>query len=74
VVATEEKGCLREGYDQITISGVTYFAYKEGIIVLERQNWLTNGHRERTCEGKTDYYLVTTKSDLEFALAEFERP
>jgi len=74
VVATEEKGCLREGYDQITISGVTYFAYKEGIVVLERQNWLTEGHRERTCEGKTDYYLVTTKSDLEFALAEFERP
>ena len=74
VVATEEKGCLREGYDQITISGVTYFAYKEGIIVLERQNWLTKGHRERTCEGKTDYYIVTTKSDLEFALAEFERP
>ena len=74
VVATEDQGCLREGYDQITISGVTYFAYKEGIVVLERQNWLTEGHRERTCEGKTDYYLVTTKSDLEFALAEFERP
>ena len=74
VVATEEKGCLRKGYDKITISGVTYFAYKEGIVVLERQNWLTQGHREKTCEGKTDHYLVTTKSDLEFALAAFERP
>jgi len=74
VVATEEKGCLREGYDEIAISGFTYFAYKEGIVVLERQNWLTEGHREKTCEGKKENYVVTSKSDIDFALVEYLLP
>jgi len=74
VVATEENDCLREGYDEIKISGVTYFAYKEGVVVQERQNWLTQGHRTKTCNGEAENYLVTSKSDIDFELAKLALP
>lgn len=74
VVETEMDSISRQGYDEIMISGVTYFAYKEGIIVLERQNWQVEGYRQKTYNGKTDRYHVSTKSDLEFILTDFVKP
>lgn len=74
VVETEVDSCTRQGYDEIRISGVTYFAYKEGIVVIERQNWQVEGHRQKTCDGIVDNYHISTKSDLEFMLTEFVKP
>jgi len=74
VVETEVDSCTRSGYDEIRISGVTYFAYKEGIVIIERQNWQVEGHRTKTCDGIVDRYRISTNSDLEFMLAEFVKP
>jgi hypothetical protein len=74
VVETEMDSISRQGYDEIMISGVTYFAYKEGIIIVERQNWQVKGYRQKTSEGKTFSYQISTKSDLEFVLTKFVKP
>jgi hypothetical protein len=74
VVDTEMDSCTRQGYDEIMISGVTYFAYKEGIVIIERQNWQVEGHRTKTCDGIVDKYHISTKSDLEFMLTEYVKP
>lgn len=74
VVETEIDSCTRQGYDEITLSGVTYFAYKEGIVIIERQNWRVEGYRQKTYQGKTDNYHTFTISDLEFILTEYVKP
>ncbi len=74
VVETEVDNCSREGYDEIKISGVTYFAYKEGIVVIERQGWQVLGHRRKKCDGIVDRYQINSRSDLEFTLTRFEKP
>ena len=67
-------GCEHLGFDDINIKGLTYFAFKEGIVILERQNWTAKGHREKTCNGKTEKYLVTSQSDIDYRLTSFSRP
>ncbi|MCK4607331.1 MAG: hypothetical protein KAU35_08560 [candidate division Zixibacteria bacterium] len=66
--------CIRRGHDQIDVTGVSYFAYKEGIVVLERHNWELAGHREKVCKGETTEYLVMSQSQIEFRLVSFLKP
>ncbi|MEA3297085.1 MAG: hypothetical protein U9R56_04405 [candidate division Zixibacteria bacterium] len=66
--------CERQGFDHVDITGVTYFAYKEGIVVMERQNWTAKGYREKICNGKTENYIVTSQSNIDYRLVGFSRP
>jgi len=65
--------CIRRGYDQIDVTGVSYFAYKEGIVVLEHHNWELEGHREMVCKDKTQDYLKMSQSQIEFRLVRFSK-
>ncbi len=45
---------LISGVDRIRASGNIYFAYKEGLIVLQRERWLLDGKRLGICSEKND--------------------
>ncbi len=64
------------GYDEIKMTGVTYFAYTEGIVVIERQQWEITGHRvlHTFATGKMTDILVATKADVDYRLVSLERP
>lgn len=64
------------GYDEIKMTGVTYFAYTEGVVVIERQQWEITGHRNRitTETGEVTPLLVSTKADVDYHLVSFDRP
>lgn len=70
----QEDTCKYSGWDDIQIEGVTYFAYKEGIILQERQTWKVTGTREGICEsGKTMEFVVNTVSEIDYRLREMNR-
>jgi len=64
------------GYDEIQMTGVTYFAYTDGIVVIEKQQWEITGHRIRhtfATDEMTDI-LVRTKAEVDYRLVSLERP
>lgn len=74
-IEPHEKDSVKvQGYDNIQIEGVTYFAYTAGIILSERQSWTVDGHREKTCNEVTETYQVQTKSELDYHLVELTKP
>jgi hypothetical protein len=67
--------CTYSGWDKIDIEGVTYFAYREGVIVSERQNWTLEGHRTGFCDGGgRKRYMVRTESNVDYDLVDLQRP
>ncbi|MFH1688514.1 MAG: hypothetical protein ABIE70_13465 [bacterium] len=75
-IEPHEKDSVKyQGYDEIEITGVTYFAYTAGIILQERQSWMVDGHREKMLEdGSTETYKVQTKSELDYHLVDLVKP
>ncbi len=54
----------RGGVDRIDMKGVMYYAYKEGLTVSIRENWLMNGERIMVKEkGDSSSYLVKLEGD-----------
>jgi len=60
----------RSGIDHISTEGVMYFAYKEGLVVLQRERYILNGDRQSICD--STHEMVTSKvkaeTDVEFVL------
>jgi hypothetical protein len=58
------------GLDLITTSGVLYFAYKEGFVVLQREQWLIDRDRRKTSKGEIKQYQGKIELDIDYALKE----
>ncbi len=58
------------GVDRTRSTGKLYFAYKEGLVVLQRERWVIDGRRHRKTPNKENDYNVSVEIDVEFALTE----
>jgi hypothetical protein len=58
------------GLDRIRTTGFLYFAYKEGMIVLQREQWLIDRYRRKTHDGKTKEYKEAVELDIDYMLKE----
>jgi len=66
VYASSEDSTLLGGANRIEITGVMYFAYKEGITIVNRDRWTVDGFRKRlvaptTAGGKKDTNRLVEK-------------
>jgi hypothetical protein len=70
------------GYDHISNDGVIYHAYKEGVIVSQKEHWVIKGHRERLkldreAGKRTDeleQYVINSEANSRFELKELVVP
>ncbi len=58
----------RSGLDRIESTGRLYFAYKEGMVVLQRERWAIDRDRVKTAKDKTERYKEAIELDIEFVL------
>ncbi len=72
----KEKGYeLISGVDRITSKGHLYFAYKEGMIVVQMERWLLEGERYGSKEGKDPVNTrIMIEYDVDHWLAGVEHP
>jgi len=57
------------GVDKINTTGKLYFAYKEGLVVLQRERWVVDGTRNYvTPKGEEKHRKVAMETDVEYAL------
>jgi len=56
------------GLDRIKSTGVLYFAYKEGMVVQQRERWQIDRDRRKTYDGKTKEYQEAVEIDIDFIL------
>ncbi len=68
VEMSKEKGKMRSGMDRIQATGMIYFAFKEGMIVLQRERWVIDGIRNVVEEDKTRTYKIAVEADSDFSL------
>lgn len=68
VEADPEDTLKRAGVDHIQTTGKLYFAYKEGMVVLQRERWVVDGDRVKVIDGKQVAYQVAIEVDTEFRL------
>ena len=64
----EIEGMKRNGLDQVKSSGKIFFAYKEGIVVKQYENWNLNREVSQTKDDKTESYAVTSDFKTEYIL------
>jgi hypothetical protein len=65
---------MMEGTDFLKIRGTLYFAYKEGLVILDRQRWTSEGDRIDHVDGKTQTRRVTSEADAESVLVRVVPP
>lgn len=58
------------GVDNIKTTGKLFHAYKEGMVVLQRERWVVDGTRNVTKGGKTSHRSITMETDVDFSLSE----
>jgi hypothetical protein len=58
----------RTGLDNIKSTGKLYFAYKEGMVVLQRERWVIDRHRKLILPDKTEEFREAVELDVDFAL------
>jgi hypothetical protein len=69
--ATE--GYKEHGVNRINTTGVMYFAYKEGFVVLQKERWVMDGDRTRMhASGKNEGYQIAVEYDVVFELTDYE--
>lgn len=56
------------GIDHVTTTGLIYFAYREGIVVLQRERWIVRGDHQAIRDGEMKSYKIATETDVEFLL------
>jgi hypothetical protein len=61
------------GVNRIQITGMMYFAHKEGITVSNRDRWVIDSHGERMHEGKRKEYRTIYEGDSNLTLKEHKR-
>lgn len=62
--------------DRIEVSGVMYFAYKKGVVVLTRDHWSSEARRQSSCKdtGQPVNMTVIRDRDVEYRLTELQLP
>ena len=74
----EDKEQVR-GVERINTNGIIYFAYKEGITILQREHLIIDGDytrialKEKGEKGDLIDYQVTSKLDIDFYLKDIEK-
>lgn len=56
----------RSGLDRIRSAGLLYFAYKEGMVILQREQWLIDRYRRKTVSGETKEYKEAVELDIDY--------
>ncbi|MEW6412321.1 MAG: hypothetical protein AB1483_07585 [Candidatus Zixiibacteriota bacterium] len=59
---------MRSGLDKIKSKGHMYFAYKEGLVVLQKETWKVDGDRSRLKDGKMVNFKVDVENEAVYAL------
>lgn len=54
------------GLDRIKSNGLLYFAYKEGMVILQREQWLIDRYRRKIHDGKTDEHREEVELDIDY--------
>jgi hypothetical protein len=62
------------GVNRINATGLMYFAYKEGIVILQRERWVMDGDRSRTYIDRKKEFKVAVEYDVVFELTSFDQP
>ena len=62
----------RSGVDRIKTTGVLYFAYTEGFVVEQKENWKIDGDRTQLKGGKMVAYKIMTDYDVDYRLVKVE--
>ncbi len=70
--ASPEDSVKHSGINYITTSGRMYFAYKEGMVVLQRERWVIDGERTvlKPGEEKPSELKIAVESDIDYVLKE----
>jgi len=58
----------RFGVDRIRTTGKMYFAFREGMVVLQRERWIIQGDYTRVKKSDTATYDVRIEADVDYAL------
>jgi len=61
------------GIDRIKTSGVIYFAYKEGVVVLQREQWTIHGERQKRSDKGVVDITVEVELDSDYTLVHREK-
>lgn len=69
----ENDSTLITGENRIISNGIIYFAYKEGIIISQKDEWKISGQRTKTIKNKSQNYTVEIDINSDFLLTKFER-
>ncbi len=56
------------GLDHIKSTGVLYFAYKEGMVVQQRERWQIDRDRQKIFNGQTKKFKEEVELDIDYAL------
>lgn len=58
------------GIDRIRTTGKMYFAYREGMVVLQKERWVIEGDHIQKRKGGPRKYKLLVESDVDYALVE----
>ncbi len=56
------------GLDRIKTTGLLYFAYREGMVVLQHERWVIDRNRRKTVSGETSEYKEEVELDIDYML------
>lgn len=68
IQANPSDSVLRSGVDRVTTTGVMYFAYREGIVVSQRERWVIDGARETIRKDEKKKSRIEAEIDVDFRL------
>jgi hypothetical protein len=56
------------GTDRIHATGIIYFAYREGVVVLQRERWVIDGERHKINDNTAEPVHILSEIDTDFTL------
>jgi hypothetical protein len=68
-VETDSSGTPEHvGFDRISGTGLIYFAYNEGLVVLQREHWTVRGNRPQLVNDSVQPFQIAMDHSLDFSL------
>ncbi|MDH4156242.1 MAG: hypothetical protein OEW00_03070 [candidate division Zixibacteria bacterium] len=68
IVPDTKDSVWRAGIDRVSSTGIMYFAYKEGVVVLQRERWVIDGERRESKGADTVQTRIASEVDSEYVL------
>ncbi len=68
IVPDPKDSVWRDGIDRVSSTGIMYFAYKEGVVVLQRERWVIDGERRESKGADTVQTRIASEIDSEYVL------